>query len=68
MGKEEDVEVPAGKYRAVRIDVEIESPGRAGETTRSSIWYAPRVGVVRQVHGEPDTGYVKVLKSFKSGK
>lgn len=63
--KEEDVEVPAGNFKAFRIEVEYES---AGATQRSTIWYAERVGVVKQEHKDKDSGYVKVLKSFTSGK
>jgi hypothetical protein len=63
--KEEDVEVPAGKFKAFRIDVESDGQGR---TSRASLWYAPRVGVVRQEHEGGNQKYVKVLKSFKPGK
>jgi hypothetical protein len=63
--KEEDVEVPAGKFRAYRLDVEYE---RGGEAKKSSIWYAPKVGVVRHEVFDPVSGYVKVLKSFTPGK
>lgn len=44
---EEDVTVPAGKYRAVRVDVEAVRGG--GVMSRSSSWYAPGVGLVRVV-------------------
>ena len=37
--REEDVEVPAGKFRAVRIEVDIDSRGR---TSRSVLWYSTR--------------------------
>jgi hypothetical protein len=61
---DEDVEVPAGKFKAVRIEVEIDTQGRPG---RSTIWYAPRVGVVKQEH-ESTRKYTKVLKSFTPAK
>jgi hypothetical protein len=61
--REEEVEVPAGKFRAFRLDVELEW---SGKTTHSSVWYAPRVGVIKQEH--KDAGYVQVLKSFTPGK
>lgn len=67
-GKEEEVEVPAGKFRALRLDVETEVPGRTGDPIRSSIWYAPNVGVVKQERFDTDGGYIKVMKSFKPGK
>lgn len=60
----EDVEVPAGKYRAFRIEVDIDTRGRAA---RSVIWYAPRVGIVKMEHEDGDSGYVRVLKSFRAG-
>jgi hypothetical protein len=62
--KEEDVEVPAGKFRALRIEVDIDNRGRAG---RSVLWYAPRVGVVKMEHDAGDSSYVRVLKSFTPG-
>jgi hypothetical protein len=42
---EEDVEVPAGKYRAFKVSVGIDTP--AGKT-ESLVWYAREVGVVKQ--------------------
>jgi hypothetical protein len=66
--QEEDIEVPAGKFRAFRIDLEIVRPGRPVDPVRASLWYAPRVGVVRHDYGDKETGYVKVLKSFTPGK
>lgn len=66
--KEEDIEVPAGKFRAFRIDVAIDRPGRPVEPVRASLWYAPRVGVVKHDYGDKETGYVKVLKSFTPAK
>ena len=65
VAKEEDVEVPAGKFRAFRIDVEAETGSGA---RRSALWYAPRVGVVRYENFDPAFGYVKVRKSFTPGK
>jgi hypothetical protein len=62
--KEEDVEVPAGKFRALRIEVDIDSRGR---TSRSVLWYDPRVGIVKLDHQDTDSGYVRVLKSFTPG-
>lgn len=64
VGKEEVVEVPAGKFRAVRIDCEIHT---RGTHDRSVLWYDARVGVVRMEYGDAESGYVRVLKSFKPG-
>jgi hypothetical protein len=65
-GKEEDVEVPAGKFRAIRIDSVMTVKDSKFETTD---WYAPGVGLVKSTSrasdGETD---VKVLKSFTAGK
>lgn len=61
VGKEEEVEVPAGKFKAVPVTEETEKLGRI---TR---WYAPGVGVVKEVKdgfGKSTT----VLKSITPGK
>src|SRR5262245_55324877 len=60
----EDVEVPAGKFRAFRIEVDIDNRGQA---SRSVIWYDARVGIVKMDHDDGAGGYVRVLKSFKPG-
>jgi hypothetical protein len=63
---EEEVEVPAGKYKAIRIDKTWDD--RRGPN-RSAEWHAPGVGLVKQSTFEGSTetvGYV--LKSFKPGK
>jgi hypothetical protein len=62
--KEEDVEVPAGKFRALRIEVDVDGRGRA---SRSVLWYASRVGIVKMEREDADSGYVRVLKSFTPG-
>jgi hypothetical protein len=61
----DDVEVPAGKFRAFRLEVEISSNGRS---SRSSIWYVASIGIVKLDHEDGESGYVRVLKSFRSGK
>jgi hypothetical protein len=43
--KEESVEVPLGKYRAVRVAIRLESKGQSVTTT---YWFAKDVGIVRQ--------------------
>jgi hypothetical protein len=62
--KEETVEVPAGKFKAFRIEVDTDSQGRSG---KSVIWYDARVGAVKLEHEAGDSSYVRVLKSFKPG-
>lgn len=65
---EEEVEVPAGKYRAFKVAMEMESP--AGKTESLS-WYAPDVGLVRQwVRQTSAAAPLELtieLKSFKDG-
>jgi len=57
--KEEEVEVPAGKFPAIRV----ESVSDSGKTL---LWFAPNVGLVKvQTEG---TDRVHVLKEFKAGK
>lgn len=67
---EEDVEVPAGKYKAVKVHVKIESGSRhAAEGTE---WYAKNVGIVKsemtiRASGS-DFSMVCELKRFEPGK
>jgi hypothetical protein len=60
---EEVVEVPAGKFKAIRVDSV--SAGRALPQKWSKAWYAPRVGLVK---AESLLGSDFVLKSFTPGK
>ncbi len=66
---EEEVEVPAGKYRAFRVRVDMESP--AGKTESLS-WYAKGTGLVRQwVRQSNPSAAVELtieLKSFEEGR
>jgi hypothetical protein len=67
IGELEWVEVPAGKFRALRVDTEHD-----GETPRltATSWYAPNVGLVKMVPrsraGKEEGAFV--LKSFTPGK
>lgn len=62
---EEDVETPAGKYRAVRSETEGTMDGHPFRRTH---WYSKGVGLVREVYtyDNPDFTHFKgfVLKSF----
>jgi hypothetical protein len=60
-GKQEDVEVPAGKFKAVRVELE-ETLG--GATRKSTFWYAPGVGMVKTVTRHEQGDLVQQLKSF----
>lgn len=67
---EEDVEVPAGKYRAVKVHVKIESGSR--HSAEGSEWYAKNVGIVKseitiRAAGD-DFTMVSELKKFEPGK
>lgn len=65
----EKVEFPAGKFDAVRVDAAetnslVGAANRNGPPIESSSWYAPGVGLVRQVWQGQET----TLKSFSPGK
>lgn len=67
---EEEVEVPAGKYKAVKVHVKIESGSR--HAAEGSEWYAKNVGIVKseitiRASGE-DFTMVSELKKFEAGK
>ena len=63
---EEEVEVPAGKFKAIHVEQEVEANGK---TVRFEEWYAPNVGLVKKVfHHLGATKQVQVLKSFTPGK
>jgi hypothetical protein len=63
---EQDVEVPAGKYKAVLV----ESDSDLGNGRRAFVqfWYAPGVGLVKTVTNFAGTERVQALKSFTPGK
>jgi hypothetical protein len=60
---EEMVEVPAGKFRALRVETTFYFKGVTGQTWNR--WYAPGVGLVKV---EGTSGVRKVLKEFTPGK
>jgi hypothetical protein len=63
---EEEVEVPAGKYKALKVEAEIEfTKGRPSQVT---YWYAVGVGPVKTVTKNGDSERVQVLKAFDPGK
>jgi DUF3108-like len=59
---EEEVEVPAGKFKAIRVDSII---SLSGERYTVSQWYVPGVGLVKTQRAPNDR---EVLKSFAPGK
>jgi hypothetical protein len=65
VGKEEEIEVPAGKYKAIPVTTEQEIGGR---TLKTTTWLAPEVGVVKRTGTVNDITTVYALKSFTPGK
>jgi hypothetical protein len=66
VGKWEEVEVPAGKFQALRVESKLESPRVPALT--GTYWYAPGIGVVKSVLNTSTGVQTTVLKSFKAGK
>jgi hypothetical protein len=62
VGAEEEVEVPAGRFKAVPV-----SEQRGLKETKSIRWYAPGVGVVK-VENDVLLKWTAELKSFTPGK
>lgn len=58
--KADSVEVPAGTFKAIRVESEYT---RDGVTHRATFWYAAGIGLVKYVDGKKIT----VLKSFTPG-
>lgn len=63
-GREEVVTVPAGVFKAVRVDYEQAGVG-GGPAVRGRTWYAPGVGAVKWVL---DGGSESVMKTYTAGK
>jgi hypothetical protein len=64
-GKEEDIEVPAGKFRAIRVEAESDINGAIIRTT---YWHVVGLGAVKILTSYKDGDRVQVLKSFTPGK
>jgi hypothetical protein len=65
-GKAEEVEVPAGKFEAVRVEGVVDLG--TGRTQKSVEWHAVGVGVVKLVVDRGGGEQTTVLKSFTPGK
>lgn len=64
-GKEEDVTVPAGEYKAVTVELEATSDG---QTAKSRYWFVKDVGIVK-ITTESDGKNVDMqLTKFEKGK
>lgn len=66
VGKEEEVEVPGGRFKAVKV--EVTRPGGRGQSPKTTLWYAPGVGLVKQVIATGGADRVTELKAFTPGK
>jgi hypothetical protein len=62
---DEAVEVPAGKYKAVRVEVDFEG---APVPVRQTFWYAPGVGLMKETGEFNGETREVALKSFTPGK
>jgi hypothetical protein len=65
LGRTEEVTVPAGRYKAVRVETE----AKAGKhTVKGTTWYAPGIGIVKEVVSSNNgLNQTNVLKSFTPG-
>jgi hypothetical protein len=50
MGKQKEVEVPAGKFKAIGVEAVLEQSG--GETKKVTYWYAPGIGLIKAERNE----------------
>lgn len=66
LGEQEEVEVPAGKYKAVRVDIVTTTP--RGPASRVTMWHAPGVGVVKSVATVDNQEVAFELTAFTPGK
>jgi hypothetical protein len=64
-GKEEEIELPAGKFTAIRVDVVIT---RGKDTNRVTQWYAAGVGLVKEAAQRGELTITRELKEFNPGK
>jgi hypothetical protein len=60
----EDVTVPAGKYKAFRVEVEYSIAGMQATVT---FWFAPDVGIVKQSMDGSEKNFIELTK-FEAGK
>jgi hypothetical protein len=65
-GKEEEIEVPAGKFRAIRVESEYSNT--LGETIQTTYWHTAGLGVVRTLTKFKSGDRLQVLNSFTPGK
>lgn len=63
---EEAIEVKAGKFKAMRVTLKVESPREGTVTT--SYWWVPNIGFVRQTVDTPRLNVIMELETFAPGK
>jgi hypothetical protein len=63
--KEEAVETPAGKFKAVRVSIRLESKGQNINTV---YWFAKDVGIVKQTVDAKDLSILMELEKFEPAK
>jgi hypothetical protein len=63
--KEETVEVPAGKFKTIRVDIKLESDGQPIDTT---YWFAKDVGFVKEILDVAGTVITLELEKFERPK
>jgi hypothetical protein len=63
---EEELEVPAGKFKTIRVDTVGILP--TGKEVKLSHWFAPGIGPVKMITNTNGKDHTQVLKSFTSGK
>jgi hypothetical protein len=61
----EEVTVPAGKYKALKVDADMTAAGMQISTT---YWFAPDVGVVKQTTNLGGKNIILELEKFEAGK
>jgi hypothetical protein len=62
---EEKVEVPAGKYKATKVVINLDSNGQMVTTT---YWFVQNIGFVRQTVEAPGLSVEMALEKFQPGK
>lgn len=63
----ETVEVPAGKFEALRLEADFQGQFGVGFGGKATYWFAPGVGVVKQLSEGNFGGKSLVLIEFKKG-
>lgn len=63
---EEEIEVPAGKFKALRVTTELILDEARG--TKATVWYAPSLGLIKSVSEIKEVQRVQLLKSFTPAK